>query len=114
MKMDTTVLKSRNAASIGDSGNASGAAKSAMAGHSRPSRKSGKKSTFRTLQGVTPNEAAQILQSALSYCKKAGLSVTGYNEGTALRLSIDGIHYDFERHTMTLTEVTPNEKQVTK
>lgn len=117
--MDTE-SKSQNAANIGDLGSASGAAKSAMAGHSRLSRKSDKKSTFRTLQNVTPSEAAQILLSALNYCKKAGLSVTGYNEGTALRLSIDGIHYDFDGHTMiTLdgytmpAEVTPNERQVT-
>lgn len=114
--MDTIELKSQNAVSIGDSGNESGAAKSAMAGHSRPSHKSGKKNTFRTLQSVTPNEAAQILQSALHYCLKAGMKVSGYNEGQALRLSIDGIHYDFERHTMIMcseTEVTPNEKQAT-
>lgn len=101
--MDTIGLKSQNAASTGDSGSAGGAAKSATAAHSRPSRKAGRNATFKTLQNVTPNEAAQILLSALNYCRKAGLLVTGYNEANALRLSIDGIHYDFEDHAM----VTP-------
>lgn len=111
--MDTTESKSQSAAGTGVSGSASGAAKSATAGRSRPSRKSGKKNTFRTLQDVTPNEAAQILLSALNYCKKAGLPVTGYNEGTALRFSIEGIHYDFERHTMITLDGHTNEGQVT-
>ena len=118
--MDTIGLKSQNAAGTGDSGSAGGAAKSATAAHSRPSRKAGRNATFKTLQNVTPNEAAQILLSALNYCRKAGLSVTGYNEANALRLSIDGIHYDFEGHAMvtlrgdtTSHHVTPTGEQVT-
>ncbi|HMR99822.1 MAG TPA: hypothetical protein PKE62_11250 [Anaerolineales bacterium] len=111
--MDTIGLKSQNAASTGDSESANGAAKSATAAHSRPSRKSGKKSTFRTLQNVTPNEAAQILLTALNYCRKAGLSVTGYNEANALRLSIDGIHYDFDGHTMITLDGHTTPEQVT-
>ena len=108
-----TVSKSQNAASIGDSGNGGGAGKSAMAGHSQPLRKSGKPSTWRTLQSVTPNEAAAILLSALNYCKKAGLPVTGYNEGNALRLSIEGIHYDFDGHTMVTLDGHTMPAQVT-
>ena len=108
-----TVSKSRNAASIGDSGNVGAKEKSATAGHSQPSRKSGKNSTFRTLQNVTPSEAAAILLSALNYCKKAGLLVTGYNEGNALRLSIEGIHYDFDGHTMVTLDGHTMPAQVT-
>ncbi len=64
-----------------------------MAVHSQPSQTTEKRSTSRIEQPTTPAEAGQILLSALDYCKKAGLAVTGYNEGNALRLSIDGLHY---------------------
>jgi hypothetical protein len=56
-----------------------------------------KRSTRRTKQSITPVEAAAILTSALNYCLQAGLPVIGYNEGTALILSIDGLQYSNEQ-----------------
>jgi hypothetical protein len=87
-----------------------------MAEHSQHSRTNGKRNTKRTETPITKGEAAAILLSALTYCQRAGLSVTGYNEGTALRLSISGVNYDGGQikpcDTMP-AEVTPTEKQVT-
>ena len=64
---------------------------------SRPSHKSGKQSTKKTKEPITPAEAAELLTSALSYCLESGLSVIGYNDGTALRLSIEGLEYSNDR-----------------
>lgn len=61
------------------------------------SAKSEKKSTKKTKEPITPAEAAELLTSALSYCLESGLNVIGYNEGTALRLSIDGLEYSNDR-----------------
>jgi hypothetical protein len=61
---------------------------------SQPSQTNGKRSTKPTKQRTTPEEAAGLLTSALSYCLEAGLIVTGYNEGRALALYIDGFQYE--------------------
>jgi len=58
--------------------------------HSQPNEK---QPTSRTEKPITAGEAAQILLSALDYCKRAGLTVTGYNENGNLRLSISKLQY---------------------
>lgn len=60
---------------------------------SQPSQTSEKRRTKSTKQPTTPDEAAALLTSALSYCLDAGLIVSGYNEGQSLVLSIDGVQY---------------------
>lgn len=57
------------------------------------STKTGKTNTKKTKEPITPAEAAELLTSALSYCLESGLKVIGYNEGPALRLSIEGLEY---------------------
>jgi hypothetical protein len=64
------------------------------AANSRPSPRRARRSIRKTNESITPAEASQILLSALTYCQQANLLVTGYNEGNALRLSIDGLNYD--------------------
>lgn len=51
-----------------------------------------RKSTTRTERPITPEEAAQLLASALSYCQKAGLVVKGYNDGVTLVLELEGLN----------------------
>lgn len=83
------------------------AEKPATAANSLPSPKSAKRSTKKTKEPITPAEAAELLTSALSYCLEAGLPVVGYNEGTALRLSIDGLEYSNDKiQPVTLPIVT--------
>jgi hypothetical protein len=68
---------------------------------SQPSVSSVKPSTKKTKQRTTPEEAAELLTSALSYCLEAGLIVAGYNEGPTLVLSIDGLQYADEKIQVT-------------
>lgn len=51
----------------------------------------GKKSMPKTKDGISKDEAAQILQSAVSYCQRAGIVVQGYNDNGTLYLSLDGL-----------------------
>jgi hypothetical protein len=72
------------------------------------SPRSGKPSTRKTKEPITPAEAAELLTSALSYCLESGLNVIGYNEAGALRLSIDGLEYSNDRiQVVTSINVTP-------
>lgn len=72
------------------------------------SPKNVKTNTKKTKPPITPAEAAELLTSALSYCLESGLSVIGYNDGTALRLSIEGLEYSNDRiQVVTLISVTP-------
>lgn len=77
---------------------------------SQPSQPSEKPSTKKTKQRTTPEEAAELLTSALNYCLEAGLIVSGYNEGPALILSIDGVLYADEKIQVTpkVPSVTPS------
>lgn len=76
-----------------------------MAEDLKHSRTNGKRPTSRTEKPITKDEAAQILLSALDYCKRAGLTVTGYNENGNLRLSISGLQYcDGEITPVTVTQ----------
>lgn len=77
-----------------------------MVAHSKPSRKSGKTSTKQTKQPITPEEAAELLNSALSYCLEAGLAVQGYNAGPWLILEIKGLRYADEQIQVTPIGVT--------
>lgn len=45
----------------------------------------------RKLSPVTPEEAAQLLQSALAYCQKAGLTVTVASAPAELKLRVSGL-----------------------
>ena len=84
------------------------AVKPATEASSQDSPKSEKKNTKKTKPPITPAEAAELLTSALSYCLESGLNVIGYNEGTSLRLSIDGLEYSNDRiQPVTLISVTP-------
>jgi hypothetical protein len=51
----------------------------------------GNRSMPKTKDAISKDEAAQILQSAVSYCQRAGVAVQGYNEGGTLYLSFDGL-----------------------
>ena len=77
-----------------------------MAAHSKPSRQEEKPNTKQIKPPTTPEEAAELLTSALSYCLEAGLVVEGYNEGTRLILEIDGLHYADEKVIVTPIGVT--------
>lgn len=59
----------------------------------KPSPKKGRRNISKTEKITTPDEAAQILQSALKYCRKANLSVNGFNDGVTLRISIAGLNF---------------------
>lgn len=45
----------------------------------------------KTKDAITRDEAAQILQSAVSYCQRAGITVRGYNDSGALVLAFEGV-----------------------
>lgn len=77
-----------------------------MAAHSKRSQKSEKPSTKQTKKPITPEEAAELLTSALSYCMEAKLIVAGYNEGTTLILEIEGLQYIDEKIQVTPIGVT--------
>ena len=64
-----------------------------MAAHSKPSGKPEKQSTKQTKQPITPEEAAELLVSALSYCEEAKLIVEGYNETEGLHLFVRGVKF---------------------
>ena len=90
------------------------AEKPAMVENSSTSPKNGKRSTRKTKEPITPAEALQLLTSALSYCLESGLNVVGYNEGTALRLSIEGAQYRNSKiEPVTLIPQPANEINVT-
>lgn len=72
-----------------------------MVANSNNSQSKGKQNTRKTAKPITPVEAAQILASALSYCNQAGLTVTGYNDGTSLKLSIEGVNYEGDQINVT-------------
>ena len=72
-----------------------------MVANSTNSQTKGKRSTRKTARPITPAEAAQILASALSYCNQAGLTVTGYNDGASLKLSIEGVNYEGDKINVT-------------
>ncbi len=88
--------------------------KSNMAAHSKRSGKPEKTSTKQIKQPTTPVEAAELLTSALSYCKEAGLVVAGYNEGGTLILEIDGLQYADEKIQVTPISVTGVTSGVTR
>lgn len=74
----------------------------------------GKRSTKKTEEPTTPAEAGELLLSALDYCKKAGLKVTGYNDDGALVLRVDGLEYSGLRILPAVTPiVTPSVPVVT-
>lgn len=73
------------------------------------SQPSGKKSTKKTKQPITPAEAAELLTSALKYCQESGLMVAGYNEGGELMLSISGLEY--VGNVIQPINVTPTEAE---
>ena len=77
--------------------NVSTAEKPATAASSPTSPKVVKTNTKRTKEPITRAEAAELLTSALSYCQESGLEVVGYNEGTTLILSIEGLEYRNDR-----------------
>jgi hypothetical protein len=100
---------------IGDGVNVLETAKSNTAVRTQPSVPNAKPRTKQTKPRTTPEEAAEILRSALSYCLEAGLLVKGWNEGTSLELSIDGLQYADETIIVTpvaavVTPVTPEQK----
>jgi len=64
-----------------------------MADDLKRSKRRARRSTRSIETSITPAEAASLLTSALSYCEKAGLKITGYNENGNLRLSIAGVEY---------------------
>lgn len=86
---------------IGDGENVRKAEKSNTAEHLQPSQTNEKRRTKQTKRSTTPEEAAELLTSALSYCLDAGLIVSGYNEGPTLILSIDGLWYANEKIVVT-------------
>lgn len=90
---------------IGDGANVLEMEKLNTAVRTQPSEPKEKRNTRKTKPRTTPEEAAEILRSALSYCLEAGLPVKGWNEGTSLELSIDGLQYADE--TIIVTPVTP-------
>ncbi len=51
----------------------------------------GKKRMPKTKDAMSKDEAAQILQSDVSYCQRAGIVVQGYNDSGTLYLSLDGL-----------------------
>jgi hypothetical protein len=89
---------------IGDGANVLEMEKSNTAVRTQPSAPTGKQRTKKTKPPTTREEAKEILRSALSYCLEAGFPVKGWNEGTSLELSIDGMQYVDE--TIILTPVT--------
>lgn len=97
-------------ANTGNGENENTAVKPATAESSLHSPKIEKKSTRKTKEPITKEEAAELLTSALSYCLEAGIPVIGYNEGTSLRLSIDGLEYANDKiqpiNTINVTQVT--------
>ena len=100
---------------IGDGVNVLEMERSNTAVRTQHSEPNAKPRTKKTKPPTTPEEAAEILRSALSYCLEAGLPVKGWNEGTSLELSIDGLQYADETIIVTpvarvVTPVTPEEK----
>lgn len=88
--------------------NASTAEKPVTVESSINSPKNGEPNTKKIKQPITPAEAAELLTSALSYCLESGLKVIGYNDGTALRLSIEGLEYRNDKiQLVTIVSVTP-------
>lgn len=45
----------------------------------------------KTKDAISKDEAAQILQSAVSYCQRAGIAVQGYNDNGTLVLAFEGV-----------------------
>jgi hypothetical protein len=88
--------------------------KPATAADSQPSPQKEKRSTKKTKEPITHAEALQLLTSALNYCLESGLNVVGYNEGTALRLSIDGAQYKNNRIEPVTLIPEPSNDSVTK
>ena len=78
---------------IGDGVNGRKTGVSNTAEPSTLSEQTDKRRTKSTKPPTTPEEAAELLASALNYCLEAGLIVSGYNEGRMLILSIDGVQY---------------------
>ena len=64
-----------------------------MEANSNNSQQNVRRPTKKTKQPITPDVAAQLLQSAISYCNEAGLKVSGFNHGNAVRIQIEGLHY---------------------
>jgi len=64
-----------------------------MAAHSKRSPKGEKPSTKPIKKPTTPEEAAELLTSALSYCEDAGVIVEGYNEGADLVFRAKGFQF---------------------
>lgn len=62
-------------------------------GSLKPSPTRVRRSTRKTDKPITAAEAAGILQSALRYCRKAGLTVQGTTEEGVLELRIEGLVY---------------------
>lgn len=83
------------------------------------SAKAGKPSTTKTRRGagsglavpvIRPEEAVQILGSALAYCLQSGLVVRRVNSPDGLVLVIGGVQYDSE--TADLRLVAPEAARV--
>jgi len=79
-----------------------------MAENSENSAKAGKPRTIKTPRGalavpvIQPAEAVEIAQSALAYCRQAGLVVRLLNNGTELIVVIGGVQYDAETADLRL------------
>lgn len=68
-----------------------------MAARSEPSAKKGKRSMSRTKPNVpalAPDDALEMLASAINYCRTAGLQVSAGNHAGALVLAIRGAQLD--------------------
>jgi hypothetical protein len=52
----------------------------------------------RSKPSIGPTEALEILESAINYCRSAGLAVKGGNVGGALTLEIAGAELTGEYH----------------
>jgi hypothetical protein len=63
-----------------------------MAEGSQLSTRKGRRNTSKIEKSITPEEASEILASALFYCRQAGLKTTGYNQGNALIVCISGLN----------------------
>lgn len=72
------------------------AEKPATAESSPNSPKVVKTNTKKTKEPITPEEAAELLTSALSYCLESGLSVIGYNQD-GLVLFIEAFEYSNDK-----------------
>jgi hypothetical protein len=73
---------------------------------SKTSQKTENQSTKQTKKSATPEQASEMLTSALYHCQQAGLLVTGLNQENILRISIRGLNYDGSKVIPVLDKIT--------